>query len=223
MIPHPKSLIQNPKSARLLAALGAGLLRALSLTLRLRFIDKGSVFQNTPGTPVIMCFWHNRILGIALAFLRRYPPRRAGVTVLTSPSRDGEILAGVMGRLGMNSVRGSSSRRGSQALLELIRLVKDGADIAITPDGPRGPRYNLGPGAIHLAQTTGAPILPVHASYTRAIRMKTWDGFIIPLPFSKVTVTVDDPVPVPADLDDPAFETFRARIESHLRVAADDA
>ena len=169
-----------------------------------------------------MCFWHNRILGITLAFLRHYPGKtRKGVNVLTSASRDGEILAQLVGQFGMDAVRGSSSRRGSRALRELIDLVENGCDIAITPDGPRGPRYSFGPGAISLAQLTAAPIAPVHAKFSRCLRMKTWDGFIIPLPFSKVSVTVDDPIHVPRELNDEEFEATRSRVETLLRNEAD--
>jgi len=143
------------------------------------------------------------------------------VTVLTSPSKDGEILAQFVGAFGMGSVRGSSSRRGSQALRELVRLVQSGGDIAITPDGPRGPRYSLGPGVVLLAQTTGVPIVPAHASFTRCVRMKTWDGFIIPLPFSSISVTVDEKIFIPRDLSEDEFEKARKNLEDKLRHEAD--
>ena len=207
---------------RLLAILGSTILRLLFLTLRLDFEDRTGFTKNILKSPVIMCFWHNRILGITLAFLRHYPGKtRKGVNVLTSASRDGEILAQLVGQFGMDAVRGSSSRRGSRALRELIDLTENGCDIAITPDGPRGPRYSLGPGAISLAQLTSAPIAPVHARFSRCLRMKTWDGFIIPLPFSKVSVTVDDPIHLPREMNDEEFETARSRVESLLRNEAD--
>ncbi len=206
---------------RLLAILGSTILRLLFLTLRLDFEDRTGFTKNILKSPVIMCFWHNRILGITLAFLRHYPGKtRKGVNVLTSASRDGEILAHLVGQFGMDAVRGSSSRRGSRALRELIDLTENGCDIAITPDGPRGPRYSLGPGAISLAQLTSAPIAPVHARFSRCLRMKTWDGFIIPLPFSKVSVTVDDPIHLPRELNDEEFEAARLRVESLLRNEA---
>ncbi|MGC2578974.1 MAG: lysophospholipid acyltransferase family protein [Terrimicrobiaceae bacterium] len=207
---------------RLLAIIGSTILRLLFLTLRLDFEDRTGFTKNILKSPVIMCFWHNRILGITLAFLRHYPGKtRKGVNVLTSASRDGEILAQLVGQFGMDAVRGSSSRRGSRALRELIELTENGCDIAITPDGPRGPRYSFGPGAISLAQLTAAPIAPVHAKFTRCLRMKTWDGFIIPLPFSKVSVTVDDPIHVPRELNDKEFEAARSRVENLLRNEAD--
>jgi lysophospholipid acyltransferase (LPLAT)-like uncharacterized protein len=206
---------------RLLALTGATILKSLFSTLRLHVEDRSGVLKEEAGSPVIVCFWHNRILGITFAFDRIYPGKRAGVTVLTSPSKDGEILARLVGAFGMEAVRGSSSRRGSRALLELVRLVRGGRDIAITPDGPRGPRYSLGPGIILLAQSTGARIVPAHASFSRCVRMKTWDGFIIPLPFSKVSVTIDEALAIPGELNGDAFEEKRKNLEDILKHGAD--
>lgn len=205
---------------RLLALTGAAILKTLFLTLRLRIEDRSGVLKEDGGSPVIVCFWHNRILGITFAFDRIYPKKRNGVTVLTSPSKDGEILAQLVGAFRMKAVRGSSSRRGSSALLELVRLIRGGRDIAITPDGPRGPRYSLGPGIILLAQSTGVRIVPVHASFSRSIRMKTWDGFIIPLPFSKVSVTLDGALTIPGELTGEEFEEKRKNLEDLLKYAA---
>jgi lysophospholipid acyltransferase (LPLAT)-like uncharacterized protein len=206
---------------RLLALTGAAILKTLFLTLRLRIEDRSSVLKEDGDAPVIVCFWHNRILGITFAFDRIYPKKRNGVTVLTSPSKDGEILAQLVGAFGMKAVRGSSSRRGSSALLELVRLIRGGRDIAITPDGPRGPRYSLGPGIILLAQSTGVRIVPAHASFSRCVRMKTWDGFIIPLPFSKVSVTLEGALTIPGELTGEEFEEKRKNLEDLLKHAAD--
>lgn len=164
--------------------------RVLFTTIRLRLNDQAGFTISPPPNPVIITFWHNRICAITLTFLRRYPLLRRGVVVLTSPSRDGEILARVMAAFRMGAVRGSSSRRGSQALLELTEKLHQGFDVAITPDGPRGPKYHLQPGLILLARSTGTPILPVHARFSHAITLKSWDGFRIPLPFSRVDVII---------------------------------
>lgn len=207
---------------RLLALVGSTMLKALFLTIRLRLDDRCGISRNAFPEPCLLCFWHNRILGITYAFHRLYPKKlRHGVTVLTSPSRDGEILSQFVGAFGMGSVRGSSSRRGSRALLELVRMIRGGEDIAITPDGPRGPRYRLGPGVILLAQATGAAIVPLHASFSRCFRMKTWDGFIIPLPFSTISVTVAERIKIPNDLDVGEFERARKNLEDYLKNAAD--
>jgi lysophospholipid acyltransferase (LPLAT)-like uncharacterized protein len=103
----------------------------------------------------------------------------------------------------------------------LVRLVREGRDIAITPDGPRGPKYALGPGVVQLAQSTGAPVLPLHATFSRGVRMKTWDGFIIPLPFSAVSVTIGAPVHFPETPTDEAFEEARRHLEELLNHGAD--
>jgi hypothetical protein len=209
------------KFPRFLAFVGAGILKSLFLTLRLRVEDPNGFVKSASSAPAIFCFWHNRILGITFVFRRIYPKHRKGVTVLTSASKDGEILANIVAAFGMGSARGSSSRRGSRALLELVRLIRGGTDIAITPDGPRGPRYSLGPGVIQLAQSTGTQILPVHASFSRCVRLKTWDGFIIPLPFSTVSVTVGSPISIPAQIDGEGFENERKKLEDILKYGAD--
>ena len=205
----------------LLAALAANLARLIFSTIRLRVIDRSGFLTDPPSGPRILIFWHNRIPAISIGFLRHYPakhPSRKGVSVLTSPSKDGDILAGVMANLGMGSVRGSSSRRGSSAIRELSALLEAGVDLAITPDGPRGPKYSLGPGAVFLAQKTGIPIMPLHARYHRAIRLKTWDSFAIPLPFSRVDIVMDPYLTVDPEATD--LEAERLRLETLLKEEA---
>jgi lysophospholipid acyltransferase (LPLAT)-like uncharacterized protein len=205
---------------RLAAAAGAALLRALFATLRVHIHDPCGFLVKPPAHPVIFAFWHNRILAITAAFLRAYPRDRGGVLVLTSASKDGMWLGAVAGRLGMGSVRGSSSRRGASAMRELIDKVEIGHDIAITPDGPRGPRYALGPGMIYLAQKAAIPVIPLHARFRACWQLKTWDGFSIPKPFSTLEVTVGAPEHIPADLSEKEFDQERRRIESLLRGEA---
>jgi len=214
--PVTPSLLQ-----RMGAALGAVLLRALFATLRIELRDPANFIGAAPCTPVIFAFWHNRILAITATFLRFYPENRDGVLVLTSASKDGMWLGELASRLGMGSVRGSSSRRGATAMRELLDEVAKGHDIAITPDGPRGPRYELGPGMVYLAQRAEIPIIPMHARFGSCWRLRTWDGFCIPKPFSKLEVTVGAPEPIPATQMEDDFEKERRRIESLLRDNAD--
>lgn len=206
---------------RLAAGAGAGLLRALFATLRVRISDPSNFMTAPPATPVIFAFWHNRILAITAAFLRCYPGGRRGVLVLTSASKDGMWLGELASRLGMGSVRGSSSRRGATAMRELIEKVEQGHDIAITPDGPRGPRYELGPGLIYLAQRARIPIIPLSARFGRCWRLRTWDGFCIPKPFGRIEVTIGAPERIFAESDGEKFESERGRLESLLRAGAD--
>lgn len=212
----------RPSAAQRAAALGGALLlRLLFATLRLRVHDPHGFLAAPPGTPVIYAFWHNRILAITAAFRRVYPTGRRGLLVLTSPSKDGMWLGLVAGHLGMDSVRGSSSRRGATAMRELLERVAAGNDIAITPDGPRGPRYALGPGLTYLAQKAQVPILPCHAAFGRAWRLHTWDGFTIPQPFSRVEVTLGPLFSVPPTESEAAFLAENRKIESVLRAEAD--
>lgn len=209
------------KRERLLALAGSALARLLFATLRVRVDDRAGITRESPPFPLIFTFWHNRILAITSAHMRHYPKSRKGVSVLTSPSRDGEILAEVMACFHMGSIRGSSSRRGSRALHECVDHLNSGADLAVTPDGPRGPRYVLGPGLILLAQKTGARILPVHVKFSNAATVKSWDGFRIPLPFSRVDITIGPCETVPPTPTEEAFEAERLRIETLLKNEAD--
>jgi lysophospholipid acyltransferase (LPLAT)-like uncharacterized protein len=201
------------------AWVGAALMRVLFATLRLRVHDPHGFLSDPPPQPVIYAFWHNRILAITAAFLRVYPRGRRGVLVLTSASKDGMWLGELAGHLGMGSVRGSSSRRGATAMRELLDRVAEGYDIAITPDGPRGPRYEMGSGLVYLAQKAGLPVIPCHARFHGAIRLKTWDRFAIPRPFARLDVTLGEALRVAPD--DADLEAERKRIESVLRAEAD--
>jgi len=207
---------------RLLALVGSTIARLLFLTLRIRIHDEAGFLKKSPDFPLIITFWHNRILAITVAHQRRYHHRiRKGVSVLTSPSRDGEILAQLMACFRMGSIRGSSSRRGSRALRECADHLKSGADLAVTPDGPKGPRYSLGPGLILLAQTTGARIMPMHVKFSNALTVKSWDGFRIPLPFSRLDITIGGYETIPPTPTPEAFEAERLRIETLLKNEAD--
>lgn len=198
------------------------LVRALASTLRFRVEDCCGVTRGKVARPVIWAFWHNRILVVPVARMR-YTPARHGV-VLTSPSRDGALLAGVMAGFKVGNVRGSSSRRGGAAMLALIAAIEAGGDVAITPDGPRGPVYKLGPGIVKLAQITGAPVMPVHVHYSRYWQLRGWDGFRIPKPFSRVRLifgALHEVAPTAPDSGD-AFEAERLRLQTLLCAGNDE-
>ncbi len=137
---------------------------------------------------LIVAFWHNRLL--IAAELRRRFRAHTKMSGLVSPSRDGAILTRFFRFLGINAVRGSTSRRGGLAMMEIVHRLSHGEDVAITPDGPRGPRYKFNPGAALIAQKTHCPVALVGSKYSCAIRVNSWDGFFIPLPFSKVELRV---------------------------------
>lgn len=161
---------------------------------------------------MIWTFWHNRIF-VLPALHHRYLASRKGA-VLTSASKDGEIIAAIVARFGCDAVRGSSSRRGVSALLGLIDWIRDGYDVAIVPDGPRGPRYQLGPGLVKLAEVTGSLVLPIRVEYGSYWHFKSWDRFRVPKPFSTVEVFLGPPVEVAPTLDEVGFENERLRLET---------
>ena len=193
----------------------AALIRLVGVTLRYRADDRSGVVENPPEGSMIWGFWHNRVF-VAPLIYKRFLRSRSG-RVLTSPSGDGEIIAQVMARFGVGSVRGSSNKRPAAALRELVAWLKRGDDIAITPDGPRGPVYQLQPGVIKLAQLSGVPILPIRIRYSRAITLKTWDKFQIPLPFSRVDVVFEPLREIPRRMDEEGFEAERAGLEKILQ------
>jgi lysophospholipid acyltransferase (LPLAT)-like uncharacterized protein len=135
---------------------------------------------------------------------------------LISASRDGELLADAIKRFDYDIVRGSSSRLGASAILQLTEVLASGRDVVITPDGPRGPAYELGPGIIFLAQKSGAPVVPVNMEYSSYWRLKSWDRFIVPRPFSKVRVIIGQPHRVKSTSTDEEFEAERLRLQNAL-------
>lgn len=210
----------TPRKAAIIGFVGSVLLRALYATLRVRFDDQAGAL-NSAEPRAIWVFWHNRL--ILVPYIREQLKARPKTAALTSASKDGEILAAFLRRFNLKPVRGSSSRRGVAALIEMIRLMEEGFDVGITPDGPRGPRYTFNPGAITLAQKTGAQILPVRVQYAKFWRLKSWDGFMIPKPFSRVEVTLLPLETVKTTDNQDAFEAERDRIASILRAGQDVA
>ena len=162
------------------------------------------------GKPVIYAIWHGRLL--PPAFLHR----RQGVVTLISRSGDGEYLAGLFTHWGFESVRGSSSRGGREALRELVKRCRKGRSLAITPDGPRGPMQELKRGVLTAAQLSGAPIIPASSSASRGWWPGRWDRFLIPKPFAKVRVQYAPPVMVPRDANEDQLEAIRKEIEHTL-------
>jgi lysophospholipid acyltransferase (LPLAT)-like uncharacterized protein len=203
----------------LLPSLIALLVRLLGWSWRLRVIDNSGLLTGDPqgGPPLVWVFWHNRLLVAAMFWVRRLQPRRGAV--LISRSKDGEILAGVVTKLGGEPVRGSSSKGGASALAELARRMGEPCDAWITPDGPRGPRYTVHPGAVWLAQTTGARVMPVTVEVSSCWRLKSWDAFIIPKPFSLVEVTLHPLHEVPPATDADSIQAECARLRDLLLAA----
>lgn len=197
----------------------AWLIRAVCVTLRFRVDDQAGILKQPHAGALIWAFWHNRVFSVPYVW-RKFLRRRYGA-VLTSPSGDGELIAQVMKQFGAAAVRGSSNKRAAAALRELVTWVKADNDIAITPDGPRGPKYELQPGIIKVAQLTKIPIFPVHVRYAKCFRLKSWDGFMIPWPFSRVDVTFGKFHHVARTRSDEDFELERKKLEDLLRQTSD--
>lgn len=200
--------------ARLLVALLFPLLKLWLRTLRYE-IDDRCQLRAPKLHPVIAALWHNRLL-LSAYVADRFVPERRHTAALISASRDGAIIADVVERFGALPIRGSSSRRGSAALLELANVITAGRDALITPDGPRGPVYEVGPGIIFLAQKTGVPIMPMNFEYSSSWRVKSWDRFILPKPFSKVRVTFGELHPVRPTSTEQEFEEERRRLQAAM-------
>ena len=192
---------------------GAAALRGLGGTWALRRTNTAAFDRRVAdGERCIYALWHARMLPLIYAY------RGLGVAALVSRSRDGELIAGVIERIGYVAARGSSSRGGQQGFNELVRFAAQGRSLTITPDGPRGPREVVKPGLVRLASLTGLPVLPVASACRRAWVLRSWDGFRVPRPFARVWISYGDPVQVPAGLDDAGVELWRGRLEEALKA-----
>jgi lysophospholipid acyltransferase (LPLAT)-like uncharacterized protein len=200
--------------ARWLIAIGFWLLRIWERTLRYEVDDRAGLLAKQASESGIGAVWHNRLLIMPLV-LKRFFPHRQGAALI-SASRDGGWIAALVQRIGFDVVRGSSSRQGAIAMLQLSDVLAAGRDVVITPDGPRGPVYVLGPGIVLLAQKSGAVVFPLNLEYSSCWRVKSWDRFILPRPFSKVRVILGPPHKVAATSSEQEFEMERLRLQNAM-------
>lgn len=222
-----KSGVIVPNSPTRLQRIGAWIvwagLSSIAATLRYRIRDPHGFLERKDISQAIYCIWHNRLaLCMKLYFAFGEHRSKAGMAGLVSASKDGAFLAAILNRFGVVPVRGSSSRRGPQALLELNTAAERGCDLAITPDGPRGPRYIVQDGAMSLAQITGLPVVPVSYHLKWKIQLKSWDRFQIPLPFSICEVTAGRIFKIPRDATDTEREEIRKQLEAELCTISKD-
>jgi lysophospholipid acyltransferase (LPLAT)-like uncharacterized protein len=199
------------RQVTLIARLGTPVVAALGRTWR--YTSEGAeAFDEclASGQRPILALWHGRILP-ATPFWRD-----RGIVAITSENFDGEWIARIMQRFGYAAARGSTSRGGVKALVQLKRLVAEGRATAFTVDGPRGPAGRAQPGAVWLARATGQPILPFHIEAASAWHARSWDRALVPLPFSRVAVAVGPPFFVAGDADDAALERRRQDLEAEL-------
>ncbi|MEO7455317.1 MAG: lysophospholipid acyltransferase family protein [Gemmatimonadaceae bacterium] len=183
--------MSDDRKVRWIVRGGAALLRALASTWRMRSHNaEGLHAARARGDRVIFALWHGELLPLL------WQQRGDKVAIVISDHRDGEIIAKIAESLGYATVRGSSSKGGSRALIGFMRAIDEGYDGAITPDGPRGPARVFAPGAAVAAQRTGAYIVPIRAVAARSWRLKSWDRFLIPKPFTRVDVHYGEPTRV---------------------------
>ncbi|MFN8627253.1 MAG: lysophospholipid acyltransferase family protein [Candidatus Binatia bacterium] len=189
----------------------SGALWFLSKTVRVRFRNGDDIFRRwRSGEQMILAFWHDRVLLLPPAY------RGRKLCIMNSQHRDGEIATRALARWGIRSVRGSATRGGAAGFLQLVAAYRDGYDLAIVPDGPRGPRHVAKPGIVHLARATGAPIVPVTYAARRKRRLHSWDRLIVPWPFTRVVYVAGEPIAVPRDADDAAVEALRRELQECL-------
>lgn len=168
---------------------GKPLLRALASTWRYEFRNRDAILSlRRRGEPFVFSLWHGHLL--PLVWLHR----SEGVRILISEHRDGEIIARIAHALGYTTIRGSTKKGGERALLALARALESGEEVAVTPDGPRGPARKSQPGALVAAARAGAAILPIVVHVPHAWRLNSWDRFIVPKPFARVIVAYGDPL-----------------------------
>jgi lysophospholipid acyltransferase (LPLAT)-like uncharacterized protein len=194
-----------------LLPLAVGLIKLLCATVRVRVIDPQ---RNAPANhpqPVIYAFWHEHQVLAMSAF------RNFGIRVLVSRSRDGDYISGALESFGFKTVRSSSSSGKITALRGLARELRHGFHAAITPDGPRGPRHESQPGPIFLGAMTGFQVVPFGCALDRAWRLKSWDRFEIPQPFSRAAVVFGQPLKVPPKLDETQATALVAELQKRLQ------
>lgn len=196
-----------------LPVVGAGYLRVVRATTRVTRVGESTALP-ADGGPVVYCFWHEQL--VMMPWVQFRPP----TVVPISRSRDGELTARLFGWLGVEPVRGSSSRAGAQAARGMLSAVRAGRDLGITVDGPRGPARVVQPGATWIARASGRPLLPVAFACTRYRRLGTWDRMILPLPFGRGVFAYGELIEVGRDTDEGALQEADRVLAERLEKAA---
>jgi hypothetical protein len=199
--PTPPRDLTGGLRLRWIGILGAGVIRIWGQTLRFEWIGGENLDEVAAERGrVIWSFWHRHLLTLV------YTHRGHGNVVLVSRHNDGEIISQIICRLGYGVVRGSTTRGGARALVEMVRAGKAGHPLAVTPDGPRGPRGKLQSGILHIAQRSGRPIVALACEGLRTRELDSWDRFQIPYPFTRVAVAVGPPIRIPQGIDADTIE-----------------
>lgn len=193
------------------------LVRLWKSTCRVKIHDPYNHIESTEG--LIVLLWHNRLLFFPLLFPLA---TRKRTVALISPSRDGQYIADFARRFGVRALRGSSNKRGALAQRAAVHELENGYNVVFTPDGPRGPKYRLSRGPVHLAMLTGHRIIPVAVNCSRYWQLKSWDNFQLPKPFCRIDLTLGQAVTIPSGLSDEELENERLRVEKLLTEVTRD-
>jgi lysophospholipid acyltransferase (LPLAT)-like uncharacterized protein len=199
--------------AALIGALVHPAVAVLGATLRWRVegLERLERVRGSGRRPILV-FWHGRILPATYFF------RGRDIVVITSDNFDGEWIARVITRFGYGTARGSTSRGARKALLQLRRELAAGREVAFTLDGPRGPAGRAQPGAVWLSSDSGNPLVPFHMEAARSWTARSWDRTQVPRPFTRVAVTIGEPIDVPAGATEDTLEHYRLKLEESLMV-----
>ena len=191
--------------------IGPLLIYILGMTLKIEWVGEENLeILRKEKKSVIYAFWHGRML------IFTFSHRKQKIHVLISQHRDGEFIARIIHRLGFVSVRGSTTRGGSKAIFEMCEKTASGFDIAVSPDGPRGPGFQVHPGIMYIAQRSGMPIVPITNSAENRWNLSSWDRFLIPKPFSKAVIMLGKPISVPVECTAEELEEKREEFEKQL-------
>jgi len=191
----------------------------LSLFVRFIYMTNKKIFHfpsKVPEKSFILAMWHGELLMQPLNY-RKFKPN-GKIKVIVSHHRDGETIRRIVNFLGVGAISGSSSKGGAKALIQAIKTIKQGIDVAITPDGPRGPIYEIADGIVAISQKTGATILTCTIKASRFWQLKSWDNFIIPKPFGIINFYVSEPLDITSLNMKDAKELIKAKMMENINV-----
>jgi lysophospholipid acyltransferase (LPLAT)-like uncharacterized protein len=214
-----KALSKTDRARAVMCWLGSLYIRLVRVTGRWELVN-GAVpaaywDQNKP---FLLAFWHSRILMMPYCWRRGQP-----INMLISHHRDGALIARTVSHFGIDTVSGSTTRGGSAALRGMLKALKSGQCVGITPDGPRGPRMRAAEGVVQIARMSGVPVIPVAYSTSRRRLLSSWDRFLVAWPFSRGVIVWGDPIEVPSGASAEAMEQARRQVEDSLNAITAEA
>lgn len=214
-----KRFLKSDRAGRLISRLAAGYIRLVYRTSRWRMVggeDARRLFAD--GKPFIAALWHGRLLMMAHSW-----PKGVPVHMLVSHHRDGRLIGDTIAHLGVGSVAGSTSKGGAGAVRAMVRLIRKGEYVGVTPDGPRGPRMRAQMGVAAIAKLSGVPVVPMAYATRRRRVLGSWDRFMVPSPFNRGVFVWGDPIAVPRDADEARLELARLEIERAMNAVTAEA